>query len=213
MDSPTNGSRNRPADAIDREMRAHLPQHRFAGSRRHQAFPRSISPWIPRRPVGSAWNPDRPAPPGILLLWRLPCLGHGAFDDVSLHPGASRTTERSQVLAEGTRLNRRQFHRRTASRALRPLVLCVEHRLPLTIGGSATELSVTDNCRCGAVMCATCSPESGSCWSILLSLRNILDPTTNKETASVRARRTEAIMLGIHVGRIGQSIGQRQPRW
>lgn len=63
MDSPTNGSRNRPADAIDREMRAHLPQHRFAGSRRHQAVPRSISPWIPRRPVGSAWNPDRPAPP------------------------------------------------------------------------------------------------------------------------------------------------------
>jgi hypothetical protein len=24
--------------------------------------------------------------------------------------------------------------------------------LPLTIGGSATELSVTDNCRCGAVI-------------------------------------------------------------
>ena len=31
MDSPTNGSRNRPPDAIDREMRAHLPQHRFFG--------------------------------------------------------------------------------------------------------------------------------------------------------------------------------------
>jgi hypothetical protein len=30
--------------------------------------------------------------------------------------------------------------------------LYVEHRLTLTVGGSATELSVTDICRCGAVM-------------------------------------------------------------
>jgi hypothetical protein len=98
-----------------------------------------------------------------------------------LDPVASRTTERSQVPAERTRLNRRQFHRRAASRALRPLVLYVEHKLSLTVGGSAIELSVTDNCRCSAVMCATCSSEARGCWSISLSLRNLINqPTLNK---------------------------------
>jgi hypothetical protein len=38
-----------------------------------------------------------------------------------------RAGKGSQVLAYMTRLNRRQLHRRTASCALRTLVLCVEH--------------------------------------------------------------------------------------
>jgi hypothetical protein len=119
-----------------------------------------------------------------LLLCRQPGLGHRALDDVPLNPVASRTTECSQVLAERTRLNRRQSHRRTASRALRPLVLYIEHRLPLTFGGSATELSVTDSCRCGAVMRAPCSPGVAGCWSISLSLQNLIDRGTHRNGPS-----------------------------
>ena len=54
---------------------------------------------------------------------------HGTFDDVPLNPLALRASKRSQVLAQRARLNRRQPHWRTASRALRTLVLCVEHVL------------------------------------------------------------------------------------
>jgi hypothetical protein len=43
------------------------------------------------------------------------------------------TNKRSQILAQPARLNRRQPHWRTARRALRTLVLCVEHVLTLTI--------------------------------------------------------------------------------
>ena len=65
-----------------------------------------------------------------------------------LNPVASWAAKRSQVVAQRARLNRRQFHWRTASHALRALILCVEHRCsPATLGGSATELSVTENCR------------------------------------------------------------------
>jgi len=69
--------------------------------------------------------------PAILLLWRYPSLSHSTFDDVPLNPFALRASKRSQVLAPHARLNRRQLHRRTASRALRTLVLCVEHVFPL----------------------------------------------------------------------------------
>jgi hypothetical protein len=67
----------------------------------------------------------------VLLLWRKPSLSHGAFDDVLLNLVAMWASERSQVLASRARLNRRQLHWRTASRALRALVLCVEHALAL----------------------------------------------------------------------------------
>jgi hypothetical protein len=83
-----------------------------------------------------------------LLLWRQPSHCHGTFDDMPLNPVASWAAKRSQVVAQRARLNRRQFHWRTASHALRALILCVEHRCsPATLGGSATELSVTENCR------------------------------------------------------------------
>jgi len=64
------------------------------------------------------------------LLWRYPSLGHRTLNNVTLNPFAVRTSKRSQVLAQRARLNRRQPHWRTASRALRTLVLGVEHVLP-----------------------------------------------------------------------------------
>jgi hypothetical protein len=48
---------------------------------------------------------------------------------VPLDPFTFWAGKRSQVLAQRARLNRRQPHWRTASRALRTLVLCVEHAL------------------------------------------------------------------------------------
>jgi hypothetical protein len=56
------------------------------------------------------------------------------FDDVSLNPFALWASKRSEVLAQRARLNRRQPHWRTASRALRTLVLCVEHGCSLRSG-------------------------------------------------------------------------------
>jgi hypothetical protein len=44
-----------------------------------------------------------------------------------------RATKRSQVVVRRARLNRRQAHRRTATRTLRALVLFVEHGLPPSI--------------------------------------------------------------------------------
>jgi hypothetical protein len=60
-----------------------------------------------------------------------PCLSHRTFDDMPLHPFAMWTSERAQVSAAITRLDRRELHRRPARRALRTLVLCVEHGLCL----------------------------------------------------------------------------------
>jgi hypothetical protein len=51
----------------------------------------------------------------------------GTFDDVPLNPFAIWAIKRSQVLAWSIRLNHRQLHWRTASRALRTLILPVEH--------------------------------------------------------------------------------------
>src|ERR1700687_5925913 len=65
-----------------------------------------------------------------LTLRGHPSFSHGAFYDVPLNPFALRTSKRSQVLAQRARLNRRQPHWRTASRALRTLVLCVESVFP-----------------------------------------------------------------------------------
>src|SRR6476646_5670734 len=67
------------------------------------------------------------------LLWRYPSLGHRTLNNVTLNPFAVRTSKRSQVLAQRTRLNRRQPHWGTASRALRTLVLCVEHGRPPSV--------------------------------------------------------------------------------
>ena len=66
---------------------------------------------------------------GRLFARRRPGFRHGAFHDVPLNPSASRTSEGSQILAQGVRLNRRQLHWRTASRALWALVLGVAHAL------------------------------------------------------------------------------------
>jgi Secreted repeat of unknown function len=50
---------------------------------------------------------------------------------VPLNPVALWATKRSQVLAQRAWLDRRQRRWSTASRALRALVLCVEHAFPL----------------------------------------------------------------------------------
>jgi hypothetical protein len=46
---------------------------------------------------------------------------------VPLDPSALRAAKRSQVVARAARLDRTELHGRTASGALRTLVLCVEH--------------------------------------------------------------------------------------
>ncbi len=56
--------------------------------------------------------------------------GHRTLNNVPLDPFAFWAGKRSHVLAQRARLNRRQPHWRTASRALRALVLCVEHGCP-----------------------------------------------------------------------------------
>jgi hypothetical protein len=62
-----------------------------------------------------------------LVLRIQPGLSHRTVDKVALNSFALRARKRSQVLAGTARLYRHQFHRRTASRALRALVLCIEH--------------------------------------------------------------------------------------
>jgi hypothetical protein len=61
-----------------------------------------------------------------------PSLSHRAVDEVPLDPFAFRASKRSQVLAQCARLDRRQLHWRTASGALRALVLSVEHGVALS---------------------------------------------------------------------------------
>ena len=65
----------------------------------------------------------------IHTSWRYPGLGHGAFDDVLLGGLTARASKRSRVPAPHARINRRQSHGRTAGRALRALVLFIEHVL------------------------------------------------------------------------------------
>jgi hypothetical protein len=60
-----------------------------------------------------------------LFFGRYPSLNHRTFNDMPLNPLAMWASKRSQVLAPHTRLNRRQPHRRTATGALRPLILFV----------------------------------------------------------------------------------------
>ena len=60
-----------------------------------------------------------PPTEAALLLGRYPSLGHCTFDYMPLNDLALWASERSQVLAPHARLNHRQLHRRTASRALR----------------------------------------------------------------------------------------------
>jgi len=76
-----------------------------------------------RRPLP---NLDAEQDRRFLRLWRYPGFSNSAFNNVTLNPLASRASERSQVMAQRARLNRRQLHRRTASGALRTLVLRVE---------------------------------------------------------------------------------------
>jgi hypothetical protein len=75
------------------------------------------------------------------LLWRYPSLGHRTLNNVPLDPFAVRTSKRSQVLARRARLNRRQPHWRTASGALRALILYVEHALLPQFGALSSPAS------------------------------------------------------------------------
>jgi len=70
-----------------------------------------------------------------------------------LNPSALRASKRSQVVGRRARLNRRQFHWRTASRALRALVLCVEHGLPRSVRCSEFASEPTDRFRIERVRC------------------------------------------------------------
>jgi hypothetical protein len=56
-----------------------------------------------------------------------PGLRHHTFDDVHLNSSADRASKRSQIPPRTARLNRRKLHGRTASGALRALVLSFEH--------------------------------------------------------------------------------------
>jgi hypothetical protein len=60
-------------------------------------------------------------------FWLQPSLGDGAIDNMPLNPAAVWAAKRSQIPARTARLDRREFHRRTASGALGTLVLRVEH--------------------------------------------------------------------------------------
>ena len=70
-----------------------------------------------------------------------PGLGRGAFDNMPLNPPAMRTGKGSQIVAQTIRLNRRQLHGRTASRALRTLVLRVEHGVVPQFGALSSPAS------------------------------------------------------------------------
>src|SRR5229473_1322785 len=74
---------------------------------------------------------------GGLLAWRSPKLPDRAFNDMPLDPLAVLAMKGSQVLARVARLDCRQFHRRSASGALRALVLSVEHVSPSRTCASA----------------------------------------------------------------------------
>jgi hypothetical protein len=64
--------------------------------------------------------------PDVYSPFRIePRLGQGAFNGMPLNFLALRANERSQVMVGIARLDRRKFHRRTASRALGTLVLFV----------------------------------------------------------------------------------------
>lgn len=82
-----------------------------------------------------------------------PSLGYSAFYDVALNPFASRATKRSQILARVARLNRRQLHGRTASRALWTSVLCVEHALPPSVRRSEFPGQPADRLRLERIRC------------------------------------------------------------
>ena len=56
-----------------------------------------------------------------------PSVSNGTLDNVHLNPFAIWARKRSQILTRTARLDRRELHRRTASRALWTLVLSVEH--------------------------------------------------------------------------------------
>jgi hypothetical protein len=67
------------------------------------------------------------------LLRLQPRFRHGTFDDMPLNSFALRASKHSQIVADIARLNCRQLHGRTASGALRTLVLCIEHALLLSV--------------------------------------------------------------------------------
>src|ERR1700729_1144558 len=56
-----------------------------------------------------------------------PSLGQGAFNGMPLNFLALRANERAHVTVGIPRLNRREFDRGAASRALGTLILCIEH--------------------------------------------------------------------------------------
>jgi hypothetical protein len=85
--------------------------------------------------------------------WLQPSLGHGAFDNVPLNPSAMRAGKEAHVSARPARLNRRQLHWRTASRALRTLVLCVEHYVDPSVRRSEFSGQPTGRVRFEGIRC------------------------------------------------------------
>jgi hypothetical protein len=87
------------------------------------------------------------------LLPLQPRFRHGTFDDVPLNSSALRAGKRSQIVPDIARLNCRQLHGRAASRALRALVLCIEHALLLSVRRSELTSEPTGRFRFQRVRC------------------------------------------------------------
>ena len=126
-----------------------------------------------------------------LFLWRQPSHRHGTFDDVPLNPVASWAAKRSQVVAQRARLNRRQLHWRTASRALRALVQCVEHMRSSTMSAGALPNSLSPKtAENGSAMEPACRDTRPTLWSISLTFQKI------RQMKSVRNGLSELWCLG-----------------
>jgi hypothetical protein len=137
------GPRRRGLPIPSRRARAISPRMKLR-KRRIQTSPRTIS-WASRAArsrraflhVIVSLSQREPANRSGSLAWRAPSLCDRAFNDMPLDPLAVVAMKGSQVLAGMARLDCRQFHRRSASGALRSLVLSVEHMSPSWASASA----------------------------------------------------------------------------
>jgi len=158
----------------------------------------------------------RPPIEAALFSWRQPGLGHRACDDVTLNPCASRAGKGSQVLVQRARLDRGQLHRRTASRALRTLILCVEHGVL-----SCTEISPQFGARKGlerhradTVCSVTRSVRSHLTQSKVQRSKPAAAGLTRASTMAaphLAQRREKILLAAVESGTDGDDAGTRFP--
>jgi hypothetical protein len=164
------------------------------------------SPWAAGDPVGARRlagfrsiliTRRRPPIEAALFSWRQPRLGHRVCDDVTLNPCALRASKGSQVLVQRARLDRRQFHWRTASRALRTLILCVEHAAL-----SYTEISPQFGARKGLER-----HRSDTVCSVTRSVRSHVTQSKVQRSKPAAAGLTQASTMGaLHLVQRRESI-------